>query len=266
MEIITVILSAIMGLFSPVGIVTDAVAEDAIRDQLDDAEAIAVRIDATPSHQLLAGRVDRVRIAGRGLYPLESVRIAALDIDTDLIDVDFSDLRRGDMTLDEPFQGVVRLVLTVEDINQALRSPLITENLRDLSLNLVGEDTIGGLNRSDVVTASLQVVEPNRLRFQTLIREQNTGEELDIVLGFRLMLQSGHQVQIQDFQFIANGEEFPPDLLMPLVEGVNQEFTLRNLEPQGITLRLLELEIEENHLKLVAFTRIDPSSSILDDD
>ena len=264
MEVITIVLSALMGLLSPVGLVTDTVAENAIREQLHDAEAIAVRIDATPSHQLLAGQIDRVRIAGRGLYPLDGIRIDTLDIETEPIDINFSDLRQGTLSLDQPFQALVHLTLTVKDINQALQSPTITENLRDLSLNVLGEDTIAGLNRSDFVNASVQIVNQNRLQFTTLIREQNTGEELDIFLEFGLHLINGHQVQIQSPQFIVNGEEFPSDLLMSLADGISQEFTLRNLEQQGIILRLLTLNIEADKLDIVAFTRIEPSSTLIE--
>lgn len=266
MEIITIMLSALMGLLSPVGLVADTVAEDAIREQLHDAEAIAIRVDATPSHQLLAGQIDRVRIAGRGLYPLSGIRIDTLDIETDPIDINFSDLRQGTLSLDHPFQALVHLTLTVEDINQALQSPTITENLRDLSLNALGENTIAGLNRSNFINASIQIVDQNRLQFTTLIQEQNTGEELDIALEFGLHLINGHQIQIQAPHFIANGEEFPPDLLVPLADGLSQEFTFRNLEQQGIILRLLRLDIEADRLDIVAFTRIEPSSTLLETD
>lgn len=257
MEVITIILSALMGLLSPVGTVGDTVAEAAIRDQLYDAEAIAVRIDATPSHQLLSGKLDRVRIAGRGLYLLDGVRIDILDIETDPIDVNFADLLQGDLSLEQPLQGVVHLALTLDDINQALQSPVVTQSLRDLSLNVLGENTIGGLNRSDVVSASLNVVDQHRLRLRALIREQTTGEELDIVIEFGLNLLNGHQFQIQSPQLIANGEAFPEDLLAPLLDGLSQSFTLRNIEPQGMTIRLLELEIDENHIRLVAFAMLD---------
>ena len=75
---------------------------------------------------------------------------------------------------------------------------------------------------------------------------------------------NGHQVQIQSPQFIVNGEEFPSDLLMSLADGISQEFTLRNLEQQGIILRLLTLNIEADKLDIVAFTRIEPSSTLIE--
>jgi hypothetical protein len=264
MEIITIILTVIMGLFSPVGAVTDEVTEQTIRDQLHDAEAIAVRMDNAPSYQLLSGKLDRLRLAGRGLFLLEGVRIDTLDIETDAIDVDITELRQGDVVLDQPLQGVVHLRLTLDDLNDALRSPTVTRSLRDLSLNLLGESTIGGLNRSDVVDASIDVIDSNRLQFNALIREQNTGEELDIVIEFGLSLLNGYQLQIQSPRIIAGEQVFPDDLLSPVVDGFTQSFTLRNLDPQGITIRLLELGIDDEAIHLVAFAHIDPSSPLFD--
>ncbi|MEB3213585.1 MAG: DUF2993 domain-containing protein [Leptolyngbyaceae bacterium] len=264
MEVITIILSTLMGLFSPLGAVSDEVAEQTIRNQLHDAEAIAVRIDNTPTYQLLNGQVDRIRIAGRGLFPLEGVRIDTLDIETAAIDVNVAELRQGDLALDQPLQGVVHLSLTLEDINQALQSSTVTESLRDISLNALGDTTIGGLNRSDVVRASLSVAPPNRLRLSALIREQATGEELDIVLEFGLRLLNGYQIQIESPQLIANEQAFPDELLSSLTDGVTQAFTLRNFESQGMTLRLLELKIDEEAIQLTAFARLEPSSTLLD--
>ncbi|MEL6224846.1 MAG: DUF2993 domain-containing protein [Cyanobacteria bacterium J06627_8] len=264
MEVLTIILSALMGLVSPVGAAGDAVAEGVIRDQLHDAETIAVRIDNTPSYQILSGKLDRVRIAGRGLFPLEGIRIDALDIETDTIDINFAELRGGELILDRPLQSVVNLRLTLDDINQALQSPTVTELLRDISLDVLGQNTIGGFNRSEVARASLTVVSQNRLQLSAVIQEQSTGEELDVVLEFGLRLLDGTQLQIESPQLVANNQAFPSDLLIQLVDGLTQAFTLRNFEPQGLTIRLLELEIDDEEINLMAFARIDPSSALFE--
>lgn len=263
MEFVTLLLSGLIGLLSPTGLITESVAESTIRNSLDDAETLVVRVDATPSHQLLAGQVDRLRIAGRGLYPLDGIRIDTLDVETDAIDINFGALRNGTLELDEPLQAVIHLRLTLEDLNRALQSATVAENLRDLSLNALGEGAIAGLNRSDVVNASIAVPEPHRLRIQAHLQEQETGEELRLVLEFGLKLANGYQIEILSPRLIANGEEFPPDLLIALAEGISQELTLRNLESSGITARLLKLEIDDTGIQLVTFVRLDPSSELL---
>ncbi|RKH75069.1 DUF2993 domain-containing protein, partial [Corallococcus praedator] len=118
MEFLTILLSALIGLVSPVGLVADRLAEDQIRNQFDSVEDLQVRIDSVPSYRLAQGRVDRVRIAGRGLSIQPNLRIAALEVETDPIAVDLSE----GVELEAPLQAGVRIVLTQEDLTQALRS------------------------------------------------------------------------------------------------------------------------------------------------
>ena len=87
MEFFTIFLSSLLTVFSPVGLVVDTVIANNIRSQVDDVEELAVRVDNTPSYQLTQGKVDRVRIASRGIKPIEDFRIETLEIETDSIDV-----------------------------------------------------------------------------------------------------------------------------------------------------------------------------------
>ncbi len=134
MEIITVLLSSLLLLISPVGIVVDQVAENAIRDRLAGAESLDVRIDNGPSYQLLQGKVDKVRIAGRGISPIPGLRFEVAELETDPIDLAFRPLRRGEVVLDKPFQGAARIVLTEADVNAFLLSPFVARLLENLDL------------------------------------------------------------------------------------------------------------------------------------
>lgn len=65
MEFFTILLSGLLGLVSPAGLVIDRTAESFIRSRFE-VEQLQVRVDNAPSHQLLQGKVERVLIAGRG--------------------------------------------------------------------------------------------------------------------------------------------------------------------------------------------------------
>ncbi len=264
MNWITIFLASLTGLFSTPGVGVQEIAKQSLRSQIHDAEVLAVRIDAIPTHQFLAGQIDQVRIAGRGIVLQDGVRIDHLDLETDAIDLDINQLRNGNVGLDQPLRAVVRLGLTTADINQALQSPSVTQSLQDLSLNVLGEGTIGGLNRSDVVEARFTVPQPGRVQLETQLREQGTGEELAIRLGLGVAIANGYQFQFSEPELVANGEAFPAGLLEALLEGVSREFTLRNLELTGITARLLELKIEEERVQIVAFVELAPEAEILD--
>lgn len=264
MNWITILLASLTGLLAVPAVAVQQVAEQSLRNQIEEAETLAVRIDATPTHQFLAGQIDRVRIAGRGVFIMDDVRIDLLDVETDAVDLNLTKLRQGEIALDRPLRAVIRLRLTVDDINQALQSPIVTDSLQDLSLNALGEETIGGLNRSDVVNAQFVVPAPGRVQIATQLQEQGTGQALAIRLGVGVAIANGYQLQFSNPELMANGEAFPNDLLEALVDGISQEFTLRNLEPAGITARLLELKIEVDQVQMVAFVQIDPDAAVLD--
>ncbi|MGB3493181.1 MAG: DUF2993 domain-containing protein, partial [Elainellaceae cyanobacterium] len=259
---ITILLASLTGLFATPGVGVQEVAEQSLRNQIEDAETLAIRIDAAPTHQFLSGQIDQVRIAGRGILIQDGVRIDHLDLETDAIDLDINQLRNGNIGLDQPLRAVVRLELTTADINQALQSPSVTQSLQDLSLNVLGEGTIGGFNRSDVVAARFTVPQPGRVQLETQLQEQGTGQGLAIRLGLGVAIANGYQFQLTDPELVANGEAFPSGLLTSLVEGVSREFTLRNLEAAGITARLLELEVEADRVQVVAFVEISPDAEI----
>jgi hypothetical protein len=95
MEFFTLLLTSLFTLVSPTGIALDTLAEQNIRDRLSGAEQLEVRIDNTPSYQLFDGKVDRLRIAGRGLSLIPGLRLDILEIETDAIDINPRELGRG---------------------------------------------------------------------------------------------------------------------------------------------------------------------------
>ncbi|NET48698.1 MAG: DUF2993 domain-containing protein, partial [Merismopedia sp. SIO2A8] len=222
MNSVTILLTTLMGLFSIAGAVPDQVIEQSIRDQLADAETLVVRADATPNTQLLQGKLDQLRIAGRGLYPYSGVRIDTLDIETDAIDLDVDALRNGQIAFEQPLQAAMNLVLTQNDINQALRSPLVVNQLEALSVNLLGT-TVGQLNQASLENPQITLLEDNRIQVSATLVQDNTQERLVVSLTTGLAIQSGTQLQLIDPQLITNDVEFPPSLMNQFAESFSQE-------------------------------------------
>jgi len=111
-EFLTILLSGLLGLVSPAGSVIDRTAENAIRSQFEKVEQLQVRVDNAPvtSYCKASGGV---RIAGRSLQlKRQDLNIAALELETDPIDLDPRSLGQRQPKLKRPFQVGVRLVLT----------------------------------------------------------------------------------------------------------------------------------------------------------
>lgn len=257
MELFTILLSGLLGIFSPVGFVVDRVAARAIRSQLDAVETLAVRVDNTPNYQLVKGKVDRVRIAGRGLYPIEGIRIDTLELETDAIEVNPSSLRQGQPQLEKPLNAGVRLVLTKADLNRALQSPEVTEQLRDLSLNFLGSPA-QQLERYDFVNPEIEFLDQNRLRFQVALQSQQSETQIVIAAETGIEINRGRQLQLVEPTATVDGRPIPSQFVNLLVGGITQQFDLGNLEARGITARVLNWEVTPEELNLAAFVQIDP--------
>jgi len=260
MELLTILLSSLLSLISPVGILVDKVAENAIRDQLQQAQQLQVRVDNAPTHQLLQGRVERVRIAGRNLrLKQQDIQIALLELETDSIELDPRSFRRSKPKLKRPLQAGVRLVLTQENINKALQSPELIARLRKINLGLPGN-----VQNTDFINPRVEFLTNNRLRFQVEIREQGKEQSLFVLLETGLGVLQERQIQLIEPIIFVNGEEVPPAFVKILVSNLGQHLDLQNLEQYGLQARILQLNMRNKQIELAAFLHLEPSSKLLE--
>jgi len=256
MEFLTILLSSLIGLIAPVGLVSDRIAASAIRDQID-AEDLQVRIDNVPTYRLLQGRIDRVRIAGRGLSVEPGFRIAALEVETDAIAVDPRSLREGEPELEQPLQAGVRVVLSQADLTQALRSRQVRSWLDDLNLG-----QFGGAGY-EIRNPRIQLLDNNRIRLRAALRQADSDEQLTIVLESGLSILAGRQLQFDSPTATLNGDPLPDRIVAGFATGISQRFDLRTLQASGITARILKIEINPDQLQLAAFVRVEPGADLL---
>lgn len=263
MEFLTVLLSSLMTLASPVGLVVDQVAQKELRSRLLAADQLLVRVDNAPNYQLLRGKVDRVRIAGRGLVPLPDVRLAVLELETDPIRVNPDAVRRGRVQLQQPLRTGVRLVLTQADINQALRSPLVTQLLKDLSFDALGSVGRQEAHRYEFHQPRLEFLERQRLRFQVDLRTVDEPTTLAITIESGIAVQSGRTFQLVEPDIRLNGEPVPAQLTTGLIQGLSQRLDLEQLQKLGLTARILQFNIDRQQVDVAAFVQVAPDAKLL---
>lgn len=267
MELITIVLSSLLLLISPAGIVLDQVAENAIRSRLVDAESLAVRVDNGPSYQLLQGRVDRVRIAGRGVVPRPGLRIAVAELETDRIDLDFGSLRRGEVVLDEPLQGALRLVLTEADLNAFLRSPAVAQQLSEISIGSLNPAQARERDRYKLRNPAIKflpnesgaMLAENRLRVTVELEDLVQAGTLKLDAEVSLSISDGDRLMLINPTLTVNGVPAPPQLVNGLLGNVNDRLSLQQLDQRGVVLRVISFAIEPEALALAMWVRVDPS-------
>ena len=262
MEWITIIVSSLFTLISPVGLVADQVAEGLIRDNLYQAELIDVRIDNTPNFRLVGGRVDRVRFAGRGISPIPELRIDVLDVETDPIDIDLPALQDGQFALDEPIQAAMHLVLKTEDINTLLRSPRVQELVDTLEFNLPGASE-RERNRYGLSNPQITFLGENRVRIAVDLEDRVQQEQVEALVETGIQVVDGHQLILVEPTIVIDGQAVPQQLITAFTEGIAADLTLKQFDALDIVARVLQFELQPEDLDLVVYVRVDPDSPLL---
>lgn len=263
MEFLTILLSGLLGLVSPAGLILDRIAENAIRSEFKKVDQLQVRVDNAPSYQLLQGKVERVRIAGRGLQLKQDIRIAVLELETDPIVLEPRSIRQRQPKLKQPIQAGVRLVLTQQDINQALKSPAVTGILRNLSISELGNSSNNSGQRYNFVNPRVEFLVNNRLRFQAELIQGN-AKPLAISVESGLGVMAGRQIQLIAPVVSVDGSEVPSQFVSLLLTNFSQRLDLDNLE-SGLKARVLQLKVTPKELEIAAFLRVEPSARFLKD-
>ncbi|MGK7872934.1 MAG: DUF2993 domain-containing protein [Xenococcaceae cyanobacterium] len=268
MEFLTILLSSLLAIVSPAGLILDSAIENAFRSQFEEVEQLEIRIDNAPSYQILQGKVERIRIASRGVQLIPNLRIEALELETDPIDVDLQHLRQGgrsafNESLRQPVQGGVRLVLTEADINRALQSPEIQSRLEQLVNRFLPGSAGSQTRRYELFNPRVELLGDNRLRVQVQLRKSGSqgqaSQPLDIMLELGLKVVAGRSFQLIEPVATINGRRVSTRLLKGVARGLTSRLDLRRLEETGITARLLQLDIERNEVNVVGFVRVEGS-------
>jgi len=250
MEFLTVLLSGLLLVISPVGIVVDQVAEDAIRSRLVSAESLDVRVDSGPSFQLLQGRIDKVRIAGRGIYPTADLRLEVAELETDPIDLAFNQLRQGKVVLDAPLQGALHLVLSEADVNAFLRSPTVTKQLSELKIGSLNQAQARERERYQINNPAIDFLADNRVQISLELEDLVQEGALQIEAQSGLSISAGDRLMLVDPVIKVNGQPAPDRLVNGLLADVNNQLSLQRLENRGLTARVINLAVQPEGLDL----------------
>jgi LmeA-like phospholipid-binding len=260
-EFITILLSSLLGLVSPTGLVVEKVANNAVRSQFTKVEQLQVRVDNPPNHQLLQGKVQKVRIAGRGLQLKQlDMRLAVLELETDPIDLDISSLRRKNLQLEQPLQAGIRLVFNAQDINQALKSKVVVDKLQNLGLDILQTSPFQQ-ERLQAINPRVEFL-PNLVRLQVELTEEK-APPLAIKVEMGLNIIAGRQIQIVNPVVYVNQEKIPQQIVNAIARNLNKQLNLANLEAYGIQSKILKLAIAQEKLEIAGFVRLNNSSPLL---
>jgi hypothetical protein len=259
LEFLTIFLSSLITLIAPAGFVVDRVAQKAIRQQFKAVEQLEVRIDNAPSYQIVQGKADRVRIAGRGLFFAQDIRLDTLELETDPIQLDARRLQRGRPRLQKPLRAGVRLVITQEDMNRALRSPIVLKRLTSLGVSALGQgETRQRKRQYTLLNPRIAFLADQRLQIQAELQEAGDPATLKILAESGIAIMAGRQLRLVDPLVRLNDEAVPEPVMRSIAQGISEQSDLRQLEKAGTTARILQLQVTPTQINLAAFVQLTP--------
>lgn len=260
MELFAGLLTTVLGLAGSPGIAIDKIAADFLRGQIVRADVLEVRVDNAPNYQILLGNVDRIRVAGRGVYILEFLRIDQIDLETDPISIDPNVLQSGKVILRRPLQAAVRVVMRSEDINTALRSPNVQTSFKNLSIDITASNKNPEI--LDLIDPEITFLEGDHLRLTASLQAKPTPSKpnpskLDVSINAELKTIGGTKLQIINPKIELSGTPVPERIAKAFTDGLNKVLDLRQLESKGITARVIRLEITEGKMQVIGFAKMD---------
>ena len=278
MEILAIALSGLLSLASSGGIILDSIARKQIRSQIISVEQQAVRIDNSPNYQPVRGKIDRVRIAHRGITIEPGLRIAVLDLETDAIVLksqpNLSSIDELRKSLAKPASGAVKLIVTEADLNEALQSPEISNRLETI-LNQSLMRRAGATNipyqlsdlRVELDSGLWKLrfklsrprpsvnIKPDDISGTSTV--ENRSRELDFALESTVKVEDGKTLRLINPQGTVNNRPMSQRLLDGFAVGISDRLNLNSLESDGILARILQLKINQDRLELIGFIRVE---------
>jgi hypothetical protein len=265
MEWFAIALSTFLTFLAPVNFIGDQVIANQIRQRVHKVEDLSVRVDNAPNYQLIQGKIQRVRLASRGLEIVPSLRIQQVQLETDPIDVDLQALRENRnlpglrQALRQPLQGAAELVLTEADVNKALQNATVKERLQKQIDQRVPAD----VPRFQLLSAQVDFLPDDRLGINLELGQQLEPnaelEKLAITIETGISIQNGDRLILVDPSAILNGRRINTNILNSIIGSFSDNLSLKRLENRGITARILRYDITADEFSFSAFGSIAPA-------
>ncbi|MEO0853715.1 MAG: DUF2993 domain-containing protein [Cyanobacteria bacterium J06648_11] len=265
LDVLAGLLAILAGLGGGAGYFVDRSARDLLVDQLDSVDTLEVRVQSQPNYQLLGGEIDRVLVAGRGLYIAPYPRIDLVEIETDRIDLNIASLTRGPVTFDSPLRAAARVSITEADLNASLRSPEILAEFQGLSADLPFGQTSDEPQVLDLVEPKVDFLAGDRLvlsaqlvsRSPDATAPSNADDSLDVTFTAGVVVERGQRLRLIEPEFELDEVPVPRELSDAFLGGLNEALDLSELVEQGIFARVLDFQITNERLEVVGFIQVD---------
>jgi hypothetical protein len=269
MELVTIILSGLLTLISPVGVVAENEIAERLRSQVQSIDELKIRIDNIPSYGIVGGKVDRIRLSSRGIQVNPDFRIASLELETDPLDIDLQAVRSTNDSqnltqyLDKPAKIALNIGFTEKDINKTLRSSDIVRYIEDTIAEFLPPKEDGTPTRLEIEDLQIDFIADDRLTITTTVQnprstpENPSFSQINLELG--IAIPNGRTIEIIEPKGTVNDKKLRDSILRVFAKRFTTALDLKQLESAGIFVRVLQLKLEPNQFNFVTFIQVEPN-------
>lgn len=208
--------------------------------------SIEANVRAEPVAKLLQGSVDGFDFIGQGMLMYNGLRLEAMELYVEAVAIDFSAIFKGQVSLRQPTQATMRVVLSEEDLTTSFNTPFVVEKLQRLQYQgqaLHFQQTAMTLN-------------PDKsLGLKTQIRLGDGTEAIPLDMTAHLQVEDRHRLQFINVTY--RGDETAVALGKALIEHVNNLLDLDKFALDGTRLRIDRLRMRDKQLIFYGIAHVD---------
>ncbi|MEH2050571.1 LmeA family phospholipid-binding protein [Nostoc sp.] len=234
-------------------------AEKRISSQLDEVEQIEIDIQ-TDLLKIVQGQADGVLLTGQGLVIQPDIRVQEIKLQTDSIAINPFSALFGQIQLNQPVNAIARIILTELDINTALDSDFVCNQMQNLELNVDGEIVSFEPEEIKVFLPGDGKIE---FRGKLLLKEMGNTRPLAYTAIAPPRTHS-QPAMLEGFN-CTEGEGISIELIIALMQKAKELMSLPYFEWEDIAFNIKNIEAQKDNLILMleAQVRQIPSSSTL---
>jgi hypothetical protein len=199
--------------------------------------SIEANLRAEPVAKLLQGSIDGFDFVGKRMLMYNGLPIEGMEFYVEAVSIDFSAIFKGQVTLKQPTQATMRVVLTEADLTTSFNTAFVVEKLQRLQYqgqSLHFQNTQVSLNPDKT------------LQLQTQVRLGDSSESLNLDLTASLEVEERRKLQFVNVTY--SGGEAATSLARALIDHVNNLLDLDKFALDGTQLRVDRIRLREQQI------------------
>lgn len=233
--------------------------ERRISKNLDEVEQIEIDIQ-TDLLKIVQGQADGVSVTGEGLVIQKDIRVQEIKLQTDAFTINPLSAIFGEIKLDRPVNAIAKMTLTEADLNRALSSEFIDNQIRNFNLDVDGEIVSFEPQEIQVYLPGAGKIE---FRGKILLKEMGKTRPLAFT-AIACPRKDSQPAMLESFN-CTEGAGVSIELITALMHKAKDLMSIPYFKWDDIIFRIEDLEVETGNLILLIEAQVNqiPSSDVL---